>query len=136
MALAAFTRLLGGNARRLKMAVQDTFKVSSQGHDTVEVTWQKPESAEDERWAEMGVSAEAHNDLAIQSLVIKMQSGARGRLEDGPEAVQEFVDNYRFGARQAGGGTRKIKLAPETASALGFTEEQLAALAAAGVSIG
>jgi hypothetical protein len=117
------------------MASQDTFKVSSQGRDTVEVTWMKPENIEDERWAELGVTPDSLNELAIQSLVIKMQSGARARLEDGQDSVQEFVDNYRFGARQAG-GTRKIKLAPETASALGFTEEQLAALAAAGVSIG
>jgi hypothetical protein len=99
----------------------------------VVVNFSKPESVTDKRWEELGVSQEQINELAVDSLVIKAQAGARNQLEKGAKAVQEYVDNYKFGMR-TGGGTRAVKLAPDVVKSAKFSPEQIAALKAAGVT--
>lgn len=117
------------------MSKQITFKVSKRGGPSAEATFDAPESVEDPRWAEVVSNPDEDiNELAVQNLVIKMQSGARARLDMGEEAVQAYVNQYKYGART--GGFSAPKISSEKAEELGFSEEQLAALAAAGVKFG
>jgi hypothetical protein len=115
------------------MAKQSTFKVSKRGVEPVEVTFNEPENLTDGRWEELGVTEEQINDLAIQSLVIKIQAGARNRLDDGK--VQEFVDNYKYGQRTTGGGRKAVTLSAEAVKQAKFSPAQLEALRAAGVNV-
>ncbi len=117
------------------MPKPSTFKVSRTGVEAVTVNFVEPENLQDPRWGELGISPEALNEMAVQALVIRIQSGARGKLDEGPAAVQKFVDEYKYGTRSGGGGTRKVTLAAEKVSSLKFTPEQLDALRAAGVVI-
>lgn len=119
------------------MPKQDTFSVAKKGVEPVEVTFNAPENLADPRWDELLSNRDEDiHTLALQNLIIKIQGGARSRLEDGEAAVQEYVDQYKFGSRAAGAPrTRKATIPAERARELGFTEEQLAALRAAGVQI-
>lgn len=117
------------------MAKQDDFQVSRKGAAPVKVTWLKPESIEDPQWEKYGVSREQINDLATQSLVIKIQGNARGELDNGAAAVQKVVDNYKYGQRGPSSGTRSVSLPAEAVKSAGFTAEQIAMLRDAGVSI-
>lgn len=120
------------------MAKQETFKVSKRGVEPVEITFDAPENLDDPRWDDLLSNKEEDiNTLALQNLIIKIQSGARNRLEEGEDAVQEYVNSYKFGARVGGGGgsRKKPSLAADKARELGFSPEQLAALRAAGVEI-
>jgi hypothetical protein len=116
------------------MAKDSTFSVSKRGVEPIEVRFAEPENINDPRWEELGVTPEGINELATQSLVIKIQAGARNNLEKGPKAVQEFVDTYKYGQR-TGGGTRKVVIKSEDVQKAGFTVEQIELLRAAGVSI-
>lgn len=119
------------------MAKTDTFKVSKKNHEGFEVTnSRRPETLEEfESLNLVSKFPDDVVDLAYQNLVIKMQSGARQRLDQGLEAVQAYVDEYTYGARTGGGGARKPRLSAEKAKDLKFTKAQLEALAAAGVTI-
>jgi hypothetical protein len=117
------------------MAKQITFAVSkpSAGLKT-ECTWDAPESVNDPRWAEVVSNAEEDiNELAVQNLVIKMQSGARNELEEnGAEAAQRYVNEYKYRAG-GGGGFKRVAVGAQQVKELRFTEAQIAALRAAGV---
>lgn len=119
------------------MAKQDKFKVSNKAHPqgVMVTTDRKPETLEE--FESLGLVSKLEDviDLAWQNLVIKMQSGARSRLDQGADAVQEYCDNYKYGARQTSGGTRKPTLAADKAKELKFTKAQLEALRAAGVVV-
>ncbi|MCP1392621.1 MAG: hypothetical protein J5I35_07665 [Methanothrix harundinacea] len=118
------------------MAKQVTFKVSKRGGPSTEVSFLAPENLQDPRWAEV-LSSNPEQDvheLALQNLIIKMQGGARQHLDKGPEAVQAYVDQYKFRAR-TGFGAASVTLSAEKAQELGFSEDQIAALKAAGVKI-
>lgn len=119
------------------MAKQASFSVSKKGHKGVTVTTQRRPETLEEFESEGLVSSYPQDviDLAWQNLVIKMQSGARSRLEQGEDAVQEYVDNYKYGARTGGPIARKPKISEDKAKDLKFTEAQLQALAAAGVEV-
>lgn len=119
------------------MAKPHEFKVSKKGVEPVTVTILRPENLQDEAWNKLVKESEkdeAINDLAFQNLVIKVQAGARNFLDQGQEKVQAYVDQYQYGARVGGGFTRPA-LGPSQIAQGGFTEEQLAALRAAGVRI-
>lgn len=120
------------------MAKQETFKVSKRGVEPTEVTFDQPESLDDPRWNELVSDPKKDiNELAVQNLIIKIQSGARARLDDGAEEVQKYVNEYKYGARQAGGGgsrAKKVSLASDQVKKAKFSEAQLAVLRAAGVS--
>lgn len=118
------------------MAKDTTFKVSKQGIEPIEVNFAAPESLDDPRWNELVSNPSEINDLAVQNLVIKIQSGARSRLTEGAEAVQNYVNNYKYGARQST-GTRKsaVKLTTADTKQAKFSKEQLEMLRAAGVQI-
>jgi hypothetical protein len=116
------------------MAKQINFKVSKKGGPSATVVWDAPENTNDPRWDEVVSKPEEDiNELAVQNLVIKIQAGARNRLEAGEAAVQEYVDAYKYGARV--GGFTAPSLAADKVAELGFTAEQLAALKAAGMKI-
>lgn len=122
------------------MAKSDTFKVSRKGHEGVTVTVErKPETVEE--FVSLGLVQKEEDvvDLAYQNWVIKVQAGARNRLDDGAEAVQKYVAEYTFGARTGGGGggsrRQPVKLAADQAKTLKFSKAQLDALRAAGVQI-
>jgi hypothetical protein len=124
------------------MPQNTTFKVSKRGVEPVEVNFTAPESLDDPRWAELiaeGKDAQKEiNNLATQNLIIKIQSGARGKLEEGQEAVQAYVDSYKFGSRAAGsgGGKRKApRIEADAAKKAKFSKEQIEMLRAAGVEI-
>lgn len=118
------------------MAKTDTFKVSKRDHEGFEVNHARvPETLEE--FESLNLVSKYPGDvidLAHQALVIKMQAGARQRLDNGIEAVQEYVDSYTYGAR-TGGGSRKPTLSADKAKDLKFTKAQLEALAAAGVNV-
>lgn len=116
------------------MAKQVTFKVSKTGKAPVVVTFLEPESVDDPRWEELGVSREAINNLAVDSLIIKAQAVGRAVLDEGPEAVQKAVDNYKYGQRSAG-GRRVVELKAEQIKEAKFNEKQLEMLRAAGIKI-
>jgi hypothetical protein len=115
------------------MAKDTTFKVSKTGVEPVKVTFAEPENLNDPRWTELGVDQAGINELAVQNLVIKIQGIARGKLGDGPSAVQAAVDGYKYGQRASGGGTKKVSLSTDQVKQAKFTPEQLATLRAAGV---
>lgn len=119
------------------MAKSETFKVSKKGHDEVELNDSRvPETLEEfESLNLVSKFPDDVIDLARQSIVIKMQSGARSRIDQGQEAMQDYVDNYTFGARTGGGGARKPTLTKDKAKDLKFSKAQLEALRAAGVQI-
>jgi len=118
------------------MATETTFTVSKRGEEGIEVSWSAPENLDDPRWAEVVQDPEKDiNSAAVRNIIISIQSGARSRLEQGAEAVQAFVDAFKTGVRQPGGGRARPKLDAETSEALGFTEEQLAALSEAGMNV-
>lgn len=118
------------------MAKSDTFSVSKKGHDAVEVTDSRvPETLEEfESLNLVSKFPDDVIDLARQSIVIKMQSGARSRLEQGEQVVQDYVDNYTYGAR-TGGGFKKPTLSKDKVKEAKFSKAQLEALRAAGVQI-
>lgn len=117
------------------MAKQVTFTVSKKGHPGIKVTCDRsPETIEE--FESLGLVKNYPQgvvDLAFQNWIIKVQSGARQRLEQGEAAVQKYVDEYVFGDRAGGGGFRKPVLAAAKAKELKFTKAQLEALAAAGL---
>lgn len=117
------------------MAKQTTFSVSKKGTEGVEVSFDAPERIDDPRWAELGVNAEGINELALQNLIIKIQGGARSRLESGRDGVQKYVNEYKYGQRSSTGVTRVAPVAVDAAAAkkAKFTPEQIAMLKAAGV---
>ena len=117
------------------MAKQVTFKVSKTGKPPVIVNFLEPESVDDPRWEELGVSREAINSLAVDSLIIKAQAVGRAVLDEGPEAVQRAVDNYKYGQRGGGGGRRIVELKAEQIKEAKFNEKQLEMLRAAGIKI-
>jgi len=116
------------------MATSETFKVSKKGVEGVLCTYLAPENLEDPAWQELvsDVKEDVHN-LALQALVVRMQAAGRAHIEQGPEAVQAAVDRYKFNARA--GGFRIPSIEKKTAKSLKFTDEQIAALRAAGVMI-
>lgn len=118
------------------MSKQVSFKVSKRGGASTTCTWDMPESLEDPRWdGVVSKKDEDINELAVQNLIIKIQSGARDALEKkGPDAAQQYVNSYKFGARTGGGFTRPVVKA-EQVKALKFSKAQLEALKAAGVNI-
>lgn len=101
------------------MATNDSFTVNKQGGTGVTATWLKPDGLADLEWRKriagdhskmvtIEVSeavANAVNQLAIQSLVIKMQEAGRGGLTEGKAAVQGRVDRYQYGAKVSTGAT-------------------------------
>lgn len=116
------------------MPKRTTFTVSKKGHDPVEVGWDAPESLNDERWVEIVSDPETDiNNLAVQALIVKTQAGARNHLENGAEAVQRYVDGYKFGAR-SGGFVAPSLSAADTKKAK-FSPEQLELLRKAGMKI-
>lgn len=116
------------------MAQRRTFKVSKRGQEGVEVTFNAPENLSDPRWDELvGNKEEDVSNLALQSLIINIQSGARQRLAGGLEKVQEFVDSYKLGQRI--GGLGRVVMAADEVAKLKFTPEQIAAMKAAGMQI-
>lgn len=116
------------------MAKSETFKVSKKGIEGVVCTFNAPENLEDPAWSELvsDVNTDIHN-LALQALVVRMQAAGRAHIEQGQEAVQAAVDRYKFGARA--GGFRAPTLEKKSVKSLKFTEDQIAALRAAGVMI-
>jgi hypothetical protein len=119
------------------MAKQTTFKVSKRGVVPIEVTFNAPENLSDPRWSEVvSKPDEDVNELAVQNLIIKIQSGARARLDNGAADVQKFVDEYKYGARTGGAvGAKKVTLATEQVKQAKFSKAQLEMLRAAGVQI-
>ena len=110
-----------------------TFKVSKRGIDAIEVSADLPENVNDPLWEGIVSNPDEDiNDLALQQWVVKAQAGARGHLDKGIEAVQRFVDSYKYGAR-SGGFVPSIS--GDDAAAQGFSEEQLAFLKAAGMAV-
>jgi len=113
-----------------------TFKVSKTGVEAVEPTFVAPENMDDERWKELVSSyPDDIHSLALQNLIIKIQGGARSRLEGGLAAVQEYVDAYKFGQRGVGAPRKAVALSAEDISEGGFSPEQLEMLAKAGVAV-
>lgn len=114
------------------MAKMETFTISSSGKDKVEVNKLLPENLDDPQWDEIVSDRDDINDLALGAWKVRCQAGARQRLDAGPEAVQQYVDGYVFGARSPG-------FAPSVSAAdakkQNFSDEQLAFLKAAGVKI-
>jgi hypothetical protein len=116
------------------MAKKTTFTVSKKGHDPVEVSWDAPESLSDERWNEVVSEPDSDiNNLAVQALIVKTQAGARNHLENGQEAVQRYVDGYKFGARSGGFVAPSISAAD--AKKAKFSPEQMELLRKAGMKI-
>ena len=110
----------------------ETFKVSTKDLPTVEVSKELPDTLQDPRWADIVMNPDEDiHSLAIGALIVKCQAGARARLGNGEAAVQNYVDNYKFGART--GGYSAATISGEDAAAQGFTDEQLEFLRAAGV---
>ena len=118
------------------MATQ-TFKVSKgTGSDKVgvECSREVPDNLEDPRWNDLVLNPkEDIHELALQAVIVKMQAGARARLELGDTAVQGYVDSYKFGARS--GGFTAPTMSPDDAEAQAFTPDQLEYLAAAGMKV-
>lgn len=125
------------------MAIKDTFTVNVSGGQGHVVTWLAPESLDDAQWEKriagdhtekttLKVSravANAINELAKQTLVIKMQGASRGELPKGKAAVQAKVDGYCYGAKAA-------PSAPTVdAAELKLNKAQCDALALSGVKV-
>lgn len=111
-----------------------TFKVSKRNTDPIEVARDLPENLNDPLWNEIVSDPDSDiNDLALQAWVVKCQAGARNHLDKGPDAVQRFVDGYKYGART--GGFAAPSMSQEDAQAHGFTEEQLAFLRQSGMQV-
>ena len=118
------------------MPKDTTFKISKRGEEAMELTFSEPENLDDPRWAAIvdgDVAAAVHN-LALQSFVIKKQAAGRAKFSEGLEAVQAAVSEYVFGIRRAGTSKKSVKMGAKETKKLKFSPEQLAALAAAGVS--
>lgn len=122
------------NGQENAMPTQVQFKVSKTGVEPVKVNFTRPDNVNDPRWQELGVSTEQINELAVDSLVIKIQGVARGALGDGASAVQAKVDGYKYGQRAAGGG-KVVKLSADQVKTAKFSKEQLAMLQTAGVNV-
>lgn len=116
------------------MAKQITFSVSKRNGPETTCTFDAPENLEDPRWQQVVSNpAEDINELAVQNLVIKIQAGARNKLEEeGAEAAQAYVNQYQYGNR-SGGGFKRPTIAAGQAKELRFTKAQIEALRAAGV---
>ena len=119
------------------MAKTNTFKVSKRDHEGFEITTERePETLEEFESLNLVTNyPQDVIDLAWQNLVIKMQAGARARLDDGEDAVQEYCDNYTYGARTAGPKKPKVKLSADKAKQGKFSKAQLEMLREAGVAI-
>lgn len=116
------------------MATESTFQVSKGDAEPVDISFVEPESIEDDRWEELVSDyPEDLNKLALQALIVKIQSGCRSRFDQGVEAMQAYANNYVYGQR--GGGFSRPSLSQEDVEEGGFTDEQLEKLRAAGVSI-
>ena len=117
------------------MAKQISFTVSKPAAGLkTECTWDAPETVSDPRWADVVSNPEADIcELAVQNLIIKIQSGARNELEEnGAEAAQAYVNNYKYGAR-TGAGFKRPTVSSTQVKELRFTKAQIEALKAAGV---
>jgi hypothetical protein len=116
------------------MSKQVQFSVSKRGGASTTCTWDSPENLQDPRWNDVVSNVEEDvNELAVQNLIIKIQSGARQRLEEeGPTAAQDYVNEYKYGAR-TGGGFKRPVVAASAVKELRFTKAQIEALKAAGV---
>lgn len=109
-----------------------TFSVSKSGHDAVEVSREFPENLSDPAWAEaVSDPQEDIQNLAEQAWVVKCQAGARQQLENGAEAVQQYVDGYKFGARA--GGFRAPTMSAADVKKAKFSPEQLEIMRKAGM---
>jgi hypothetical protein len=114
------------------MPTRTTFTVSKKGHDPVEVGWDAPESLNDERWNQIVSDPDTDiNNLAVQALIVKAQAGARNHLESGPEAVQAYIEGYKFGARS--GGFRAPTMSAADVKKAKFSPEQLEMMRKAGM---
>ena len=111
-----------------------TFKVSKKDFEEIEVKLEVPDTADDPRWEGLVLNPkeDIHN-LALQALTVKIQAGARTRLELGEQAVQAYVDSYKFGARSSAIAAPSISAAD--AAEQNFTPEQLEYLRAAGMGV-
>ena len=111
-----------------------TFKVSKKDVEGVEVRREVPDSLEDPRWGDLVLKPEEDiHELALQALIVKIQAGARSRLELGEQAVQAYVDSYKFGARSSAIAAPTISASDAAEQA--FTPEQLEYLQAAGMRL-
>jgi hypothetical protein len=109
-----------------------TFSVSKSGQEPVEVSREFPENLEDPKWADVvSDAAEDIQNLAEQAWVVKCQAGARNHLEAGPDAVQQYVDSYKFGARA--GGFRAPTMSQADVKKAKFSPEQLEIMRKAGM---
>lgn len=116
------------------MGYTGTFKVSKKDTPPVEVTRELPENLDDPLWDKIVSEKKDIHDLALQAWIVKAQAGARNRLEQGEAAVQAYINAYVYGART--GGFAAPTISADEAEAHGFTDEQLAFLAASGMQIG
>lgn len=116
------------------MAKQVSFTVSkpSKGLKT-ECTFMAPENTSDPRWKEIVKNPDEDvNELAVQNLIIKIQSGARNELEEkGAQAAQAYVDSYQY--KSGGGGFKRPTVSSSVVRDLQFSPAQLEALRLAGV---
>ena len=113
----------------------ETFTVSKRGGEKIEVSKDLPENLDDPLWATIVMKPEEDvHELALQALIVKCQAGARARLELGEEAVQRYVEEYKYGART--GGFTAPSISSSDAADQAFTEEQLEFLRRAGVRTG
>lgn len=114
-----------------------TFSVKLYDDDrtTVELTVEKPESCDDDRWNDL-VSDPASdiNELAFQNWVIKSQGRIRGTKSNPnaltPEEAEASLEGYKYGAGSGGRRTPEVD-----AEEGGFTPEQIAMLKKAGVKV-
>jgi len=117
------------------MAKTVTFSVSKRNGPSVEVTFDEPETISDARWGELVNNVEEDiNTLALKALRVSIQAGAREELDGGEEAVQTYVNTYKYKA----GGTRTAKAKPVTKEMQKkgkFSKEQLEVLQAAGFMV-
>lgn len=112
----------------------ETFSVSKKGGDKVEVSKELPDNLDDPRWADVVMKPEEDiHALALGALIVKCQAGARARLEAGEDAVQAYVDAYKFGART--GGFVRPSISAEAAEEQAFTPDQLDYLRKAGMTV-
>lgn len=97
--------------------------VGKMGFPTIKATVELPETAAE--WEARGIDQETRDDLARQTLVIKMQAAARDALthksKDEDAAVVQALADYTYGAK---GGPRHTFVED-----IGFTDEQVKGLA-------
>ena len=118
------------------MAKEVTFAVSKRDGPSCEVAFMEPETLDDPRWNELVADPKTDiNTLALKSLRVAIQAGAREELDDGEAAVQAYVNEYVY---RGGGRGIRVKKAPVTKDLqkrAKFSPEQIEALRAAGFPI-